>query len=98
VSPPRKPTRPAKPAEGPILNGPYDEPRWHFATAADGNLDYRDRRDGRRVFAPDTPQVPIGRESQNGLYDLNDFAANYRDFLVNQLREQLGQWRNDGYP
>ena len=98
MSPPRKPTRPAKPAEGPILNGPYDEPRWHFATAADGNLDYRDRRDGRRVFAPDTPQVPIGRESQNGLYDLNDFAANYRDFLVNQLREQLGQWRNDGYP
>ena len=93
-----KPHKPAKPDGGPILNGPYDEPRYHYATAADGNLDYRDRRDGRRVFAPDTPQVPLGNLPQAGLYDLNDFEANYRDYLVNQLREQLGTWRAAGYP
>jgi type III restriction enzyme len=98
VTPPRKPSKRQPASSGPILNGPYDEPEWHYATAPDGNLDYRDRREGRRVFAPDTPQVPLGREPQNGLYDLNDFAANYRDYLVNQLREQLGRWRSEGYP
>ncbi len=84
--------------DGPILNGPYDEPLFHFATAADGNLDYRDRRNGRRVFAPDTPQVPLGHTPQGSLYDLNDLAANYRDYLVNLLREHLGRWRQGGYP
>ena len=93
-----KPPKPAAPVDGPILNGPYDEPRFHFATAADGNLDYRDRRDGRRIFAPDTPQVPLGHTPQGSLYDLNDLAANYRDYLVNLLREQLGRRRQGGYP
>lgn len=82
----------------PILNGPYDEPAFHYATAADGNLDYQDRRQGRRIFAPDTPQVPLGKQPQAALYDINDFAAQYRDSLVNQLREQVGAWRRDGYP
>ena len=97
VSTPRP--NPAAPASaGPILNGPYDEPAYHYATAADGNLDYRDRRDGRRVFAPDTPQVPLGHAPQGALYDLNELAANYRDNLVNLLRDQLGRWRQAGYP
>jgi len=86
-----------KPGGGPILNGPYDEPLFHYATAADGNLDYRDRRPGRRIFAPDTPQVPLGDAPQPGLYDINDLAANYRNYLVNMLREQLGAWRAGGY-
>ena len=59
-----RPVAAASASDGPILNGPYDEPLFHFATAADGNLDYRDRRDGRRVFAPDTPQVPLGHTPQ----------------------------------
>ncbi len=93
-----KAAKAATSGDGPILNGPYDEPLYHFATAADGNLDYRDRRNGRRVFAPDTPQVPLGHTPQGALYDLNDLAANYRDYLVNLLREQLGRWRQAGYP
>lgn len=93
-----KPQHAAKAGNGPILNSPYDEPRFHFATAQDGNLDYRDRREGRRIFAPDTPQVPLGHATQQSLYDLNELAANYRDYLVNLLREQLGAWRNAGYP
>ena len=36
----------------PILNGPYGEPQLHYATAPDGNLDYEDRRAGRRIFRP----------------------------------------------
>lgn len=85
-------------ASSPILNSPYDEPAFHYATAPDGNLDYEDRRKGRRIFAPDTPQVPLGKQQQAGLYDLNDFAAQYRDYLVNQLRERIVVWRAEGYP
>ena len=44
----------------PILNGPYEEPGFHYATTTDGNLDYQDKRSGRRIFAPETPQVPLG--------------------------------------
>ena len=82
----------------PILNGPYDEPEYHYATTPEGNLDYEDKRRGRRIFAPDTPQVPLGKQPRAGMFDLNDFAVQYRDHLVNQLREQVGAWRRDGYP
>ncbi len=83
--------------ETPILNGPYDEPQFHYATTPDGNLDYRDKRPGRRIFAPETPQVPLGSEAQGGMFDINDFSARYRDQLVNQLREQVTAWRKEGY-
>lgn len=85
-------------ASSPILNGPYQEPMLHYATTPQGNLNYEDRRAGRRIFAPETPQVPLGVEPQAGMFDLNDFAAQYRDHLVNRLRELVGQWRKDDYP
>jgi type III restriction enzyme len=84
--------------EGPILNGPYDEPGFHFATTTDGHLDYANRQKGRRIFSPDTPQVPLGKQPQTGLFDVNDFAAQYQDHLVNLVRTQIGAWREAGYP
>lgn len=84
-------------ASSPILNGPYEEPAWHYATAEDGSLDYERPLPGRRVFAPTTPQVPLGRTSQGSMFDVNDFAAEYRDRLVNLVREQLKAWRDAGY-
>lgn len=85
-------------AASPILNGPYSEPELHYATAADGTLNYEDPRIGRRIFAPQTPQVPIGRQPQGSIFDVNDFAAQYREHLVNLLREQVAAWRRAGYP
>ncbi len=85
-------------AQTPILNGPYDEPAFHYATTPEGNLDYLDKRGGRRIFSPDTPQIPIGHQPQAGMFDLNDLVAQYRDHLVNQLRESVGAWRRDSYP
>jgi type III restriction enzyme len=82
----------------PILNGPYSEPALHYATAADGTLNYQDSRAGRRIFAPQTPQVPLGKQPQGSIFDVNDFAAQYREELVNLLRTQLAAWRNTGYP
>jgi type III restriction enzyme len=50
----KKPT-----ADNLILNGPYHEPAFHYSTDANGNLNYADVRSGRRVFAPDVPQIPL---------------------------------------
>lgn len=81
----------------PILNNPYEEPKRHYATDAQGNLNYQDVRKGRRVFTPDVPQVPLGQQNQGSLYDLNDFVAEYGEQLINRLRDELRRWREEGY-
>jgi type III restriction enzyme len=81
----------------PILNGPYDEPGLHYATAEDGSLDYERPLPGRRVFSSAIPQVPLKRQSQGSLYDINDFAVEYREHLVNLVREQVQAWRQSDY-
>ena len=42
--------------------------------------------------------MPLGRQPQAGMFDINDFAAQYRDHLVNRLRVLVGEWRVAGYP
>lgn len=93
-----KQTKRADVSASPILNGPYDEPEWHYATDPSGHLDYQQPRKGRRIFAPDTPQVPLGAQDQGSVFDRNDFASDYRDSLVNQMREQVSAWRREGWP
>lgn len=85
-------------ADSPILNSPYDAPSHHYATTVEGELNYNDIRPGRRIFSPQTPQVPLGQQAQTSLYDLNDHAANYQSLLVNLLRDQVSLWRQSGYP
>lgn len=93
-----QPKKAPETAPSPILNGPYSEPQFHYATAQDGSLDYANRCTGRRVFSPQTPQVPLGQQPQANLYDVNDFATQYRDELISLLREQVGRWRIAAYP
>lgn len=89
----KKPT-----ADNPILNGPYDEPAYHYSTDVSGNLTYTDIRPGRRIFAPDLPQIPLNQSPQGSMFDLNDSSTEYRDEIVNKIREKIAQWRLDGYP
>jgi len=84
-------------ADNPILNSPYEEPTRHYATDAQGNLNYRDVRPGRRVFTADVPQVPIGQSDQGSIFDLNDFPSQYGEHLINTLRDALRSWRQAGY-
>ncbi len=81
----------------PILNSPYEEPERHYATDANGNLDYRDVRKGRRVFTPDVAQVPLGQARQGGMFDINDFPSEYGAHLVNRVRDEIRRWRESGY-
>jgi type III restriction enzyme len=57
--------------DNPILNSPYEEPSRHYATDAQGNLNYRDVRPGRRIFTPDVPQVPLGATKQGDIFALD---------------------------
>lgn len=41
------PKRPRVDPGNPILNSPYEEPGWHYATDQAGNLNYDDVREGR---------------------------------------------------
>ena len=84
--------------QGPILNSPYEEPARHYATDTEGALNYADVRKGRRIFAPDVPQRPIGIQTQPSLLSLNDLAAQYGEHSVNQIRREVGTWRESGYP
>ena len=40
------------PSDNPILNNPFEEPRFHYATNLKGELDYDQVVSGRRPFIP----------------------------------------------
>lgn len=85
-------------AENPILNGPYDEPEYHYATDLNGALDYARSIKGRRIFAPDTRTIPIRQGKQAELLEINDFCGEFGTHLINLLRQEVGKWRAEKYP
>ncbi|MCW5590915.1 MAG: DEAD/DEAH box helicase family protein [Burkholderiales bacterium] len=87
----------ARKSDSPILNSPYEEPRKHYATDGEGNLNYSDIRDGRRIFTPDTPSIPSS-QAQPTMFDLNELATEFREHVINLLRAEVAAWRNSGYP
>jgi len=87
----------AKSSDNPILNSPYAEPGKHYATDGEGNLNYADVREGRRIFTPDAPSIP-STQIQPGMFDVNELAVEFREHLINLLRVEVGSWRGAGYP
>ena len=84
------------PAVNPILNHPYEPPRRHYHTAADGSLDYDRVLDGRRVYRPELPVLPVGSGPQGDFGEwLTDEAC--QAHLINLLRREVGAWRDSGY-
>ena len=84
--------------DNPILNSPYDEPHSHYATDADGALNYKDIRGGRRVFVPDVQALPQKQGPQPSMFEVNDYAEQFNQHLINFLRRETEKWRNEGYP
>lgn len=84
--------------ENPILNSPYLEPQSHYATDADGALNYDDIRTGRRIFAPDVISIPTKQGPQKSIFEVNDFAETYGTHLINLCRKEIGKWRSEKYP
>ncbi len=85
-------------SENPILNSPYDEPKLHYATDADGSLNYNDIREGRRIFSPDIQVIPTRQGPQGSIFEVNDFAAEYGTHIINLCRKEVGKWREEKYP
>lgn len=84
--------------DNPILNSPYLEPEFHYATDNDGSLNYSDIRDGRRIFTPDVNAIPTRQGPQGSIFEVNDFAEEYGQHLVNLMRKEIGKWREEKYP
>jgi type III restriction enzyme len=81
----------------PILNNPYEEPKKHYATDPEGNLNYADIRKGRRIFTPDIQAIPVRQGPQGNLFEVNDLADQYGGHLINLVRAEVGKWRDSGY-
>lgn len=86
------------PSDNPILNSSYEEPLLHYATDADGSLNYNDIRNGRRIFTPDIQVIPNKQGPQSSIFEVNDFAEEYGDQLINLCRKEIGKWLEEKYP
>jgi type III restriction enzyme len=85
--------------ENPILNNPYEEPKWHYATNLQGELDYSHPVQGRRVFTPEIQSIPVRQGAQGDLLEMNEIAAaEHGTHVVNLLRREVGAWRQAQYP
>jgi type III restriction enzyme len=91
-------------SDNPILNSPYDEPLYHYATVATGfekgSLDYTKIVKGRRIFVPDSNQaMPTKKKSsQAEMFEINDFEEEFGPHIINLCRKEIGIWRENKYP
>ena len=76
--------------ENPILNNPYEEPVWHYATNLQGELDYSRPIKGRRVFTPEVQTIPVRQGVQGDLMELDEISkVEHGDHVVNLLRREV---------
>lgn len=80
----------------PILNNPYEEPKKHYYTNADGTLNYNQKEHGRRKFAVDRSSLPRKEKSQKQLYSQEALVD--ETHLINLTRAEVKKWREEGYP
>ena len=84
-------------SDNPILNNPYSEPKFHYDTDSQGNLDYNKKCKGRRIFKPDTPVIPVKQSGQKEIWEWNEDAGVYENHLINLIRKEVGKWRDSKY-
>lgn len=84
-------------SDNPILNNPYQEPKHHYATDAEGSLNYQDIREGRRIFTTDIQVIPNRQGTQPSMFDVNEDSVQYGTHIVNLTRREVGKWRSEGY-
>ena len=92
------PTEFAYKSDNPVLNNPYEEPKYYYKTdPLSGYLDYTTIIDGRRPFgyaANINPQPQYGQASLEFEMEPQDPNAAF----INGIREQVKNWRESGYP
>lgn len=84
--------------DNPVLNNPYEEPKYYYDTDLSGNIDYNKVINGRRPFGYDVNIVPNRRGGQT-IFSQGDFSsADPNAEFINTIREEVKKWRWDGYP
>ena len=84
--------------KSPILNNPYEEPKLHYSTNENGELDYENIQEGRRIFTPDIHPMPTKQGEQLSVLEHNDIVSNFENHIVNLLRKEIKKWREQKYP
>ena len=84
--------------QSPILNNPYEEPRFHYDAFSNGNLDYSKVLEGRRPYTSNLSVTPSGQQNPEifGASELEDGSDPNARF-INHIREVVGEWRNKSY-
>ena len=84
--------------DNPILNNPYEEPKYYYDTDLNGNIDYHAVKEGRRPFGFDVNIVPNQRGTQS-MFSQEDFEYNNPNAeFINTIRAEVKAWRIAGYP
>ena len=82
----------------PILNNPYEEPKWHYDVTFDGNLDYSRILAGRRPYAANLTVVPNATPNK-ALFSAEDISLDDENAnFINGIRQVVKEWREQGYP
>jgi type III restriction enzyme len=83
--------------KSPILNNPYEEPKYYYDTDLDGNLNYEKVIAGRRPYTTDINILPTNH-SQTSMFGGADFESqDINATFINGIREEVKKWRLDGY-
>lgn len=82
----------------PILNNPYDEPKWHYDTTLEGNLDYSKILEGRRPYAANLTVMP-NTSSAKSLFSAEEIQIEDKNAdFINTIRKVVKEWREQDYP
>ncbi len=91
-------TKSSDAVENPVLNNPYEEPKYYYDTDMNGNIDYETVITGRRPFGYDVNIVPKKRGGQT-IFSQEDFASvDPNAEFINTIRKEVKTWREAGYP
>ena len=84
--------------DNPVLNNPYEEPKYYYDTDMNGNIDYSKVINGRRPYGYDVNIVPKKRGDKT-LFSQEDFiSVDPNAEFINGIREEVKAWRKAGYP
>lgn len=86
--------------KSPILNNPYEEPKFYYDTDSNGNLDYENKLPGRRPYMTDVNIVPKAKTGQKSIFKGSDLGEPQDPdaLFINGIREIIAKWRESGYP
>lgn len=84
-------------SDNPILNNPYEEPKYYYDTDANGNIDYTTVINGRRPYGYDINIVP--KRAQRTIFSQEAFGTTDPNAeFINSIRKEVKAWREAGYP